>query len=49
MRAGSSSPPGHEIPEGEDVVVRKDEFFVVRKRDDTAHIVEERDPRSRDR
>ena len=39
--------PGHEIPETEDVVVRKDEFFVVRKRDDTAHIVEARDPRGR--
>ena len=39
--------PGHEIPETEDVVVRKDDFFVVRKRDDTAHVVEERDPRGR--
>jgi hypothetical protein len=32
--------PGHEIPETEDVVVRKDDFLVVRKHEDTAHIVE---------
>jgi hypothetical protein len=38
--------PGHEIPETEDVVARTNRYFVVRKRDDTAPIVEASDPRS---
>ena len=31
--------PGHEIPGTEDVVIERDEWAVVRKRDDVAHIV----------
>lgn len=38
--------PGHEIPEAEEVVIRRENFFVVRKRDEVAHVVEERDPRN---
>lgn len=34
--------PGHEMPEAEDVVIRREDFLVVRKRDDVAHIVSER-------
>jgi hypothetical protein len=37
--------PGHEQPETEDVVVRRKEFFVVRKHDNVSDIVDERDPR----
>jgi hypothetical protein len=36
--------PGHEIPETEDVVARTDRYFVVRKRDETAPIVEASNP-----
>jgi hypothetical protein len=39
--------PGHEFPESEDVVARGERFAVVRKRDDTAAMVEATDPRSR--
>ena len=39
--------PGHEVPEAEEVVVRREDFLVVRKRDDVAGIVTERDPRHR--
>ena len=41
--------PGHEMPEAEDVVIRREDFLVVRKHDDVAHIVAERDPRNRGR
>lgn len=37
--------PGHEVPEAEEVVVRRADFHVVRKRDELAAIVVERDPR----
>ena len=37
--------PGHEEPDVEEVVMRREDFYVVRKRESTAHIVEERDPR----
>ena len=37
--------PGHEEPAAEEVVIRREDFFVVRKRDEVAHIVVERDPR----
>lgn len=37
--------PGHEEPEAEDVVIRREDFLVVRKRDEVAGIVTERDPR----
>jgi hypothetical protein len=37
--------PGHEEPEVEEVVMRREDFFVVRKREPTAHIAEERNPR----
>jgi hypothetical protein len=37
--------PGHEIPEAEEVVVPREDFLVVRKRDEVAHVVEGRDPR----
>ena len=39
--------PGHEMPDAEDVVERDDGWYVVRKHDDVAPIVDERDPRSR--
>jgi hypothetical protein len=32
--------PGHEMQELEDVVVRRDTWFVVRKRDEIAHVVD---------
>lgn len=32
--------PDHEVPEMEDVVLRRAEWNVVRKRDEVAHIVE---------
>lgn len=32
--------PGHDVPEMEDVVVRRPSWAVVRKRDEVAHIVE---------
>lgn len=41
--------PGHEMPEAEDVVVRRDDFLVVRKHDEVAGIVAERNPRGRGR
>jgi hypothetical protein len=37
--------PGHEIEEAEDVIERQEGYYVVRKRDDVAPLVEERDPR----
>lgn len=37
--------PGHEQPDTEDVVKRHDDFVVLRKHDDVAGIVRERDPR----
>lgn len=37
--------PGHEAPEAEDVVRRKDGYFVVRKHVDVADITEPGDPR----
>ena len=37
--------PDHRVPEAEELVVARDEWAVVRKRDDVAEIVEERDPR----
>jgi hypothetical protein len=39
--------PGHEKPEAENVVKRHDDFVVVRKHEDVADIVRERDPRRR--
>lgn len=33
--------PGHEVPDVEDVVERTDGWFVVRKPDEVAHIVEQ--------
>jgi hypothetical protein len=38
--------PGHEIEEVEDVVLRAERFFVVRKHPEEAKIAEEADPRS---
>jgi hypothetical protein len=38
--------PGHEMLEAEDVVIRKDDWYVVRKHDAVADVVEQRDPRS---
>ena len=38
--------PGHEIPEIEEVVLRTERFFVVRKLPHEAEIAEETDPRS---
>jgi hypothetical protein len=40
--------PGHEIPETEDIVDRTDRYFVVRKRSETAPIVEASNPPWRD-
>ena len=37
--------PGHEEPETEDVIRRHDDFVVLRKHEDVADIVKERDPR----
>ena len=38
--------PGHEIPELEDVVEKRDGYDIIRKRDDaTAEVAEETDPR----
>jgi hypothetical protein len=37
--------PGHEEPEAEDVVERRETFVVLRKHDDVTGIVRERDPR----
>ena len=38
--------PGHEIPDAEDVLVRTDRYFVVRKHAESAPIVERTDPRT---
>jgi hypothetical protein len=38
--------PGHEIPEIEEIVLRKDRYLVVRKRPEEAGIAQETDPRS---
>ena len=38
--------PGHELHDTEDVVVRRDDWLVVRKRDDVAPIVEPSNPRA---
>jgi hypothetical protein len=38
--------PGHEFPDAERVVERHDGYFVVRKHDDVADIVEATDPRT---
>lgn len=38
--------PGHELPEAEAVVERNDGYFVVRKMEEAADIVEQTDPRS---
>jgi hypothetical protein len=38
--------PGHEIPQIEEVVLRAEGFFVVRKHPHEAEIAEETDPRS---
>jgi hypothetical protein len=37
--------PGHEEPDTEDVIRRHDDFVVLRKHEDVADIVKERDPR----
>lgn len=36
--------PGHETTEAEDVIERHEGYYVVRKHDDVAPLVEERDP-----
>ena len=38
--------PGHEMLEAEDVMSREDGWYVVRKHDAVAPVVEQRDPRS---
>lgn len=38
--------PGHEIPGIEDIVLRAERFFVVRKHPEEAEIAQEADPRS---
>jgi hypothetical protein len=38
--------PGHEIPEIEEIVLRKDRHLVVRKHPEEAGIAQETDPRS---
>ena len=38
--------PGHEVPDAEDVVRRREGYFVVRKHVDAARITEEGDPRA---
>ena len=37
--------PGHEIPDVEDVIERRDRYVVTRKHQDTAHIARATDPR----
>jgi hypothetical protein len=41
--------PDHELPDVEDVIDRREGYLVIRKHDDVAPLVEERDPRRKRR